>query len=251
MTELISQIAVIDFLPASYREQSAKRRTHVWRGVVVALFAMILGTSGYFQYQMYEAAKKDLAAVEPAYAAAQLATKELAEAQSKLSTAVQQAELLTYLRHPWLRSRVLTAIVDPLPSSLTLSTLNLSYQTDQQQVKPTAAVSESQTAIDSTPPAVKDLKRLRSELDQVQLVVILTGQAGETAALHQYLAALGVNELFSEVELRSIEADVSKLARGAQFAIRLVVRPSYGQPQGPPPTAGIAESSSASAKAGA
>jgi hypothetical protein len=251
VTELISQVAVIDFLPASYREQSAKRRTHVWRGLVIASFAMILATSGYFQYQMYEAAKQDLAAVEPAYVAAQLATKELAEAQLKLLSEEQQAELLTYLRHPWLRGQILTAIVEPLPLSLRLNTLNLSYQADQQQMKAAPAPSESQQTVDNTASAVKDLKKLRGEIDPAELVVIVTGEAAETAALHQYLAALGANELFADVELRSIEADTAKASRGAQFAVRLVVRPSYGQPLGPPPTAGIAKNAPTPVKPGA
>jgi hypothetical protein len=251
VTDLLSQIATIDFLPASYREQSAKRRTHLWRALVVALFAMILGTSGYFQYQMYEAAKRDLAAVEPAYVAAQQATRELSEAQTKLLAAEQQAELLTYLRHPWLRSRVLTALVEPLPAALTLRTLNLSYEADQKQNKQTvAASSESQPVVTQSPPQVQDLKKLRDEFDPARLVVIVTGQTSETAALHQYLAELAADEHFASVDLRSIEAGSGNSAGTAQFTARIVVRPGYGQPQGPTAASGIVHAAPA-AKPGA
>ena len=250
VNELLSQVAAIDFLPARYREQSAKRRTYLWRSTVLAAFVMILGSSGFAQYRMYQSALHDLSAVEPAHAAAQLATRELSELQSRLVQAEQRAELLTYLRHPWSRSQVLSAVAKPLPATLTLSTLTLCYERDQQMLRQTSPVSESQAVADTSPATVRDLKRLRGELDSAQLVVVLTGQAAETAALHQYLAALAADPLFAEVELRSIEASTGGAAGNSQFAARIVVRPGYGQSRGPQAAGTIATASPDAARLG-
>jgi Tfp pilus assembly protein PilN len=254
MTDLIAQIAVIDFLPARYGEQNSKRRAHLYRGVVVLVFATVLGTSCYFQYQMYDAARRDLAAAEPAYADAQQATLELAAAQKLLLSAEQQAEFLTYLRHPWSRSQLLSALVEPLPETLTLRTLSLSYQADQKKQNSTASPgpSESQPAAASQPPAlVRGLKKLRDDCDSSQLVIVLTGVTSETAALHQYLAALAASESFSSVDLGSIESGSGKSSATSQFTVRIVVRPGYGQPHGPAPSVGIVRAASPSPRSGA
>ena len=252
MSELLQQVALIDFLPASYREQTAKRRTHVWRGCVIMIFVVALGTSGVVQYRMYQAARHDLAAVEPALLAAQSATKELSEIQSKLTAAQQQAELLTYLRHPWRRSEILAAVAESLPEALTLSTLLLDYETDAAQARQgTAVASDSLTKVDTTPAAVQDLKKLRGATDLANLMVVITGITRETAALHQYLAALAANPLFETVELRSIEAATANEQGVSQFAAKIIVRQGYGQPKGPAPAANVVNSPSATASPGA
>jgi Tfp pilus assembly protein PilN len=252
VSELLQQVALIDFLPASYREQTAKRRTHVWRGCVIMVFVVSLGTSGLVQYRMYQAARHDLEAVEPTLIAAQNGTRELSEIQSKLTAAQQQAKLLTYLRHPWRRSEILTALAESLPEALTLSTLLIDYETDLAKAKQaTPVASESLTTVDSSPPALQDLKRLRETIDAAELVVVITGVTRETAALHQYLAALAANPLFQTVELRSIEAAAGNESDVSQFAAKIVVRQGYGQPKGPAPAGNVVSSPSASSRRGA
>jgi Tfp pilus assembly protein PilN len=82
-------------------------------------------------------------------------------------------------------------------------------------------------------------------------VVVLTGITRETAALHQYLAALAANPLFETVELRSIEAATENEPDVSQFAAKIVVRQGYGQPKGPAPAANVVSSPGATSGRGA
>jgi Tfp pilus assembly protein PilN len=227
----------IDFLPAAYREVSSKRKVSLWRLLVVALFgATIVGTALY-QVHLNRDAELQLAGVENQYQGAMAETGRLAETQAKLQPIRATAELLTYLRHPWPRTQILTAVVTPLPEEITLSELHIFREKVQPSVvkEETARPGAEGAAAEKLPPAAIDLQKLREEFDNSRVVVSITGLTQDPAALHVYLAKLNRNHLFTKVTLGTIEASHDADRPGDKFSARLIVRPGYGQPGGPEP----------------
>lgn len=224
----------IDFLPASYREQGAKRKTGLWRLLVVAVFGSALVPTGMYQRRLKQEAEIHLAHLESLYPAAMARNAELSSQQSKLAAVQTAAELATYLRHPWPRTQILAAIAQPLPDTLTLHDLQIL----RENVSGAAAAPPSPnnaTPAAPTNPVAADLERLRNERESTRLVVAIGGATSEVGALHEYLGKLAGNRLFQKVELGSIESSPAGDHGLAKFSVRIIVRPAPGQPGAPPP----------------
>jgi len=225
----------VDFLPAEYRQNDDRRRRHA-RRVLVALGALaIIAALAWSQDRQSGRLAAELAAREPARAAAAQTEDALAELQSQLQLAQADADLLTYLRHPWPRTRILAAILRPLTDEITFEELSIHRELEAGRKfaeRRFRATEESEQEPANGMPAAGDLEELREEFDAGQTIVTVTGVTAESAALHQYLDALGQDALFVKSQLQSIEADADDPAR-IRFRATLVVRPGYGQPDGP------------------
>ncbi len=226
----------IDFLPAEYRQNRAERRWHTRRIVGLGLLAAAILAAALLQRYQQTCLEADLAKCQPAHSEASQTRGNLDRLQARLQAARTRAELLTYLRHPWPRTRILAALLDPLPDEIAFDELRIDRETS-----PTRRLGESRLPLDraaeearrsALPPASRDLKRLRDECDPAQIVVTVTGATTETAVLHRYLGELGKQRLFSKVQLRSIETDEAGRQQ-TRFSAAIVVRPGYGQPDGP------------------
>lgn len=227
----------IDFLPVEYRQEHARRQLQPWRIVVVAAFAALLAAAAFSQYNCKQRVKQELAAILPQYEQAVSQNAKLAELQSRLQTARTYAELYTYLRHPWPRTQLLATLLAPLPEEITLGQLQIIREKPQDQT-PTERRSRSERKIEqeedeTLPPAVRDLKRLRDECDEMETLVLISGTTSESGMLHRYLGELNDSELFSIAELESSESAGVGPDSTEQFRARLLVRPGYGQPGGP------------------
>jgi len=239
----------IDFLPNVYREQSAMRKAKLWGLVVVALFGSVIAVTAVVQLGFRRAAHQRLAEVDSQHNQARAQTDRLTQLQENLNSLRHAADLHTYLKHPWPRTRILAALTAPLPESILLEELRIirddapaqdaAEETEVKRRPPNATEGDE---TDQLSPAQKDLKRLRNEIDGTDVVVHIAGVTNDAAALHQYLATMGNSSLFAKVELSSIESLGPEYARGAsRFNARLVVLPGFGQPGGPdapetPPT---------------
>jgi hypothetical protein len=147
--------------------------------------------------------------------------------------------LITYLRHPWPRTRILAAVVAPLSADLRFEELEIRCEAPAgvrlaTRLSPAAREEEERRLAALAPPA-RDLSRLRDQCDPAQTVVTITGLTSNSAALHEYVGALDRDDLFAEVRLESIGADPSEPS-SIRFRVSLVVRPGYGQPGGPSET---------------
>ncbi len=225
----------IDFLPAEYRQRHARNRHTTWRlgllGAGVAVFA--LAAVGQLVRRQHVRAELDM--IEPVHAALVAQSKQLAGLQTHLQTARATAELVTYLRHPWPRTRILDEVLRPLPEELTLDRVAIdreSPETRGGQPRLSRAQEQAEAAkAAALAPALRDLKRLRDETDPMRTVVSIVGTTSDNAALHRYLAVLEKNPMFSKVELVDVEGSEGRA--GMRFSMTLVVRPGYGQPGGP------------------
>lgn len=229
----------LDFLPDQYRQRTASRQSQPWRVIVAGAFVLLLAVAVSTQHEHRQQAEEELASIQPQYDLAVNQTNQLTEVQTKLQTDRANAELYTYLRHPWARTQLLAAVLKPLPEGILFRQLEItselpSGQASTQRRFRMAKKAEEETAEDANlPPAARDLKRLRKEVDKKQTVIKISGTAKQSPALHRYLGSLGNDGLFAKAELDSIENVEGSDAAELQFHATLVVRPGYGQPGGP------------------
>jgi len=232
----------IDFLPEGFRRQHAKRHTHLWRAVVVALFGLLLASTMFIQRQRLHEAQSLLAATRHAHDQVQNQVLQLGRLQADQASAEQEAQLITYLRHPWPRTRILAAVLEPLPAEITLDRLTIAQSESRDTRAPAASVLVDRRAEEersaTLAPAAHDLEQLRRELDATQTQVALSGKTTKAESVHEYLRALEQSPLVAKAELDSLEAETDRSQPGAheapmQFSITVVIRSGYGQPGGP------------------
>jgi hypothetical protein len=160
----------------------------------------------------------------------------LAKLQSQLQAVQVKAELHTYLRHPWPRSRILASVVAPLPTTATLTELrvvceNVAPRASEMSRPPMPTTDPQQ--MQQVPAPAKDLKWLRDKYDNARVVVCLQGTSSDVAALYQYIEQLSQDSLFVKAESKSIEKAPGNDPSLMVFNAQVVVRPGFGQARGP------------------
>lgn len=224
----------LDFLPAAYRQQQTRRAWFSQRLLVVALFVGLLAAAAGGQFYRRAQVQAALAALAPQCDQAQRLSVQLATLQTELHAAETGAELQTYLRHPWPRSRLLAALAEALPNEIRFHEIRIGHETPpggevaERTPRPSAAAQEQQQA--KLTPAERDLAWLRETYDRGQTTIRLMGRSAEIASLYQYLEKLARNDLFVKADLLSL---TQQAEGGAQFQALVTVRPGYGQPNGP------------------
>jgi Tfp pilus assembly protein PilN len=234
MNEDFKSLNNIDFLPQRYREAKIKRSASVWRLFCLFLFAGLLITASYLQSSHLQQARADLEKVNLLFTQANNIAKSVADMQAKNAPADQEAELLTYLRHPWPRSQVLAALISTVPESVNLESLEMRFQLPERTLAERVGAASDAFKPAQTGPG-KDLKQLREQLDGGHWLVSLQGTAQDSADLHSYIAELEQQPLFSKVQLLSLEAQESPTSTACKFSAQIVLRQGYGQPSGPDP----------------
>ena len=121
----------IDFLPLEYHLQNARNQVKPWRVVVVACAAMLLVAAVCAQYVQRRNAFSDLAAASAIYDAAAQQNATWGAFQTKLQAASSEADLFTYLRHPWPSSQLLSAVVCPMTPEISVLELQITAESFQ------------------------------------------------------------------------------------------------------------------------
>jgi hypothetical protein len=173
---------------------------------------------------------------------AQAKTQRLALQEQLLASRRSEAELWTFLRHPWPRSQVLRQLIAPLPATIALRHVRITREPVPRPAQATNPLptSGAGSAAGANPAIAltaiqRDLLRLRDEVDGSQIVVILDATAESDADVHRYLAKLAAVPLFVRTDLTSIERLGTKSGNAVNFSARLVLHAAYGQPDGPAP----------------
>ena len=178
--------------------------------------------------------------------------RQLTDVRVQLKRMECEAELITYLRHPWPKSQLLSALLSRLPEEITLQQLQIIREADNSTTAserhPAMVVGNSADQQKSISPAERDLQALKSQSEGKQIVIILTGSTTDSTALNHYLDEMQSNALFSKAELGSVTSVGESSGAAIQFHAKLVVKPGYGQsgspieeqktppPQSPPKT---------------
>lgn len=235
----------IDFLPQRYRDANAQRKRKLWSIVVVLVYAGLLGTSGSLQKGRQASLRRELAAAQQQQASVMGQHTRLAAIQAELKQAEARANLICYLRHPWPRTQILAAVVTPLGQGLSLDELRIERQEGVPAARPRVTpLNPAEAKPDDRAPAQRDLESLRGTCDASPVVVTIKGSAEDVALVHMYLGRLGTDAIFSRVDLLNIDGQDPQQQRSAacRFTARVAVRPGYGQPHGPSPTAAVTQS---------
>jgi hypothetical protein len=235
----------IDFLPEKYRHRDVQRKNRWSRGVVVLLFIGLLVAGSLVLRKKRMAVATELDAARQTHDAVMIQTADLAKAVAQLSEARGQANLIAYLRHPWSRARIVAALSQGWPDALTLQELRICREAGTTAQPLPTVLAPTPDAQAAKPPALADLLELRRDLQNRPTVALLTGLMTDHAVLHRYLAELGKDDLFSNVELLGMAP--AQAGGPLRFNVRLTVAPGYGQTGGPhaPPKPREAKSSRA------
>ena len=227
----------IDFLPAKYRELSVQRKIQNWRMLVCASFVALLACAAMIQMRTDRSLRHQLATIGPEHEIAEALSARLAQLQSESMEELARAELITYLRHPWPRTQILSRVLSQLPESIQLGELRVDE--DESVFSPVVAIDS--VSSDANPPAErekargakKDLETLRTEYDKRTAVVTLSGDTRDVSALHDYLSQIAKDDIVAKTELLSIERKRIEDGERIQFRVRITLRIEYGQPGGP------------------
>ncbi|CAK9109404.1 Type IV pilus biogenesis and competence protein PilQ, partial [Durusdinium trenchii] len=125
-------------------------------------------------------------------------------------------------------SRILAAIVEPLPKDIYLERLTVTYRAapraisrrDNVRAAPPSPT-EEQAAVNG---AKADLAELRKHYDEQELIVTLAGMVEDEANLHNYLARLELSDWFTATELNDIQRDEKDGMKVSRFRVELTVR---------------------------
>jgi hypothetical protein len=230
-------MADIDFLPLEYHQQHARRQVKPWRVVVVVSAMLLLGVAIVTQYCQRRQAERDLAATTAAHDVATEQNAAWAKFQTQLQSVRTEAELFTYLRHPWPRSQLLAAAVTPMPREITIHQIQIAGETlagsRVVDARPRAEIKAEEERLLKATAAQRDAKRLREEFDKQRPFVRIAGITTDVAALYRYLDSVASGSYFAKAELRSIESVDTPQGPVMHFQVFLQVRPGYGQPGGP------------------
>ncbi len=227
----------IDFLPLEYHRQHAQRQVKPWRVVVVLCAAMLLAAAAFTQYRQHRQAQQEL---DSATALCDDATREngaWVKFQEQMQAARSEAELFTYLRFPWPRSQLLSAVVAPLPREITIYQIQIATEASIEpsvvDARPRADAKADEERLRKAPATQRDAQRLRNEFDKERTYIRIAGTTTDAAAVYDYLNQASKGSLFSKVELKSVESVESPQGPVMHFQALLLVRPGYGQPGGP------------------
>ena len=226
----------VDFLPARFREEYARRKTRAWRIIVIAAFAAALPVASLYQYRMQLAHRRVLGAITQQFEQAQADSQRLAALQESLAEMTATAELYTWLNHSWPRTQLLAAVASSLPESITLEELEIfvePFQTDRRPDKRSEQTSGDQQD-EPRFRSARDRRALSEQFDGTTIVRI-HGRTTNSHDLHAYLAELADSRFFIQADLDAIENRSTENSgrRSSQFEALLVVRPSYCEPNGP------------------
>ncbi|HLA84915.1 MAG TPA: hypothetical protein VJL29_08980 [Thermoguttaceae bacterium] len=229
----------IDFLPDGYRQQHSGHNVRLWRVVVVAAFLLMLSAASLVQYYRLCRVRGRLEQFTAQYSAAQAQNAQLARLQSELTGATADADLRTYLRHPWPRTQLLAAILAPLPDSVTLKQLEIKVEGETRRRQSVQDARRESTDGQAMPklPAQQDLALFREQRDKAGVSAVLSGRASDLPALHRYVEEVGRNSLVELAELDSLESVTgaeNDVPEGTMsFVVVVDFRSGYGQPNGP------------------
>ncbi|MCE9555013.1 MAG: hypothetical protein K8T91_16790 [Planctomycetes bacterium] len=231
----------IDFLPAHYREHTAKKKGRAWRLTTIVLIAMMLPVASFYQLRVRAKLQRELDTLRPQCVTVDAYRAQLQTLDKKRLSLESKARLIAYLHHPWPRSQILSALLPTLPQSVALTSIQIEEMAGTAIAAAPIAKNphqEVQVQAAEVLPADADLKYLRDRHDPAQVVVLLSGVTTDQSQLHEYLGKLARNRLFVKTELLSLESPSSKQAAGKntegdQFRARLIVCQGPGQPDGP------------------
>ncbi|MBA4018352.1 MAG: hypothetical protein C0483_14395 [Pirellula sp.] len=231
----------IDFLPERYRQAKKRRHTSFFRlGVTLLFVAAFAAAAGGLHFKQLDV-RRQSENINKQYAAAQSQSALLANKQAELAKLNVYAALVTHLRHPWPKSRLIDELVAPLPPEVVLAKVEITAVPRPMIATGEAAAASTDSAEAKKPTVETDLATLRTQAEQEDILIHIEGTTHDQTSLHLYLQALLASRLFVAAELTAVEAaptngpveQATPAVRRDRFTAVVKVRPAYGLPGGP------------------
>jgi hypothetical protein len=235
-------VKTLDFLPDRYRQATTRRRNSYWRLVVTLLFVGAFAATAVGLHSVHRDVRAHAANVDARLASARLRLAAIKQKSAELATLDEHAALVTFLRHPWPRSRLAASVLADLPATITVEKMRI-YAVDRPKPPQSEASATGETAAPVGSAVAGDLEELKTQVEAYDVVVQVDGVTRDLPGLHLYLQSLLANELFVKAEPTSIEAvsEVGDRAGNApspgsgvaRFTAHVTVVPGWGCPGGP------------------
>jgi hypothetical protein len=232
----------VDFLPARFREQQVQRRVTGWQIAVVAAFAGLMGSTAWLQHRTLSRLEASVSRVRAEHDTATRTARELGGLQQQLSTLDAHAALYTFLRYPWPRTQIVTAVLRSIPRDITIDEINIARENTARAAVPSNRQADTVPPGEREEPAppVADLQKLRQDAEATETVVSVVGRTSDVAALHHYLEQVAEESLIARATIHSLERSEDDGEVKVKFEAKIIVRKGYVRPTGPPPTLPVA-----------
>lgn len=219
----------IEFLPKKYLEKRARSNVKWSRLLLLMLVLVGIVGVGLYQVAALHHLHSQLAEVDDEH---QRIVKLMTEVNNKrevLNRLQHSARLLTFLEHPYPRSQILAALVNPLSDQIALSQIHLTHQqTDPNVFRTLADLSDPKQAA-TVHPMKQDLNTLTAESRLRQCTVELAGTTDDPSTLYNFLTALHQSEIVETAKIESI--DPHHRADGTEFSnftAHIKIKRGYG-----------------------
>jgi hypothetical protein len=238
---MTQSVKTLDFLPEKYRQATTRRRNSYWRLVVTLLFVGAFAATAVGLHSVHREVRAHAANVEARLVTAKARLAVIKQKSAELATLDEYAALVTFLRHPWPRSRITAGVLAELPETITVEKLKI-YAVDRPKPTQTDAPAGGESSGPPAPSVSSDLADLRAQVEAFDVVVQIDGVTRDLPGLHLYLQTLLANELFVKAEPTSIEAvshagdvaqDPAASLGHARFTAHVTVLPGWGCSGGP------------------
>jgi hypothetical protein len=223
----------IDFLPEHYRERRKQRRVRYWWALIVCMFGGIVIGTGSLQWFSVLKIKHELNHLEMQVATFRQLDQQLLALETNVAAASHSANLYTFLQHPWPRTQILAAVVQPLPVEMELTSIRIAESLIAKAPQPAPTPEADAEAAPPPHPAVADLQQLHNTHEAQRVVVMIEGAAQEVEHLHNYLDALGRHPLVAEARLNSMETRKFDTHSLVVFQLQLTIKSGHGLSDGP------------------
>ena len=222
----------LDFLPARYRQQHTGRRTTARCMAAAAGCALVLVASYSVQRHKRSQLQAEQAIVATQHQIAVTQTRQLAQLQARTADLNVQAQLYTYLRHPWPRTAILNAIARSAPDSVVLTEIQVSRT--QPEIGRMPAKRSPAGPSDPLEGTAADLQQLGKEFDNTRVLVTVEGITYDAGQFHSFfMRRLNQASLFPAPKFPSFKEDRSLPGGALRFRVELTTKPGYGQAHGP------------------
>jgi len=204
----------IEFLPKRYREKRKKNNIKVSRILLIVI--MVGGMASVLLYQLacLHSVNRQVAAIDKQNEKVMQLMQEVESRRAKVVLERHHANLLTFLDHPYPKSQIISALVNPLSREITITRLQI---TQEQVANPNAKPpSEKGQAAPKGHPMELDLKTLISEAKTRRVMVEVEGTTDDTSSLYTYLASLHQAEIIESAKIESI--DPHQKSDGSEFS---------------------------------
>lgn len=205
----------IEFLPKRFREKQRRSSIKAPRLLIFSLLVSFLAIVSLVELARLYQVRSQLANLQSQHERIDLLTQEVERTRAEVAGKRHHARLLTFLDHPYPRSRVLAVLTNPLPAKIVIKRIELTHR----QAAAVSTRQKSEKDSEQTPqgaPLQNDLAQLIRDNQNRQCIVELEGTTDDSSLLYTFLATLHESDLIESAKIESIDPHLD--SKGREFS---------------------------------